>query len=336
MKVFLFQWMCLLSKAGGTLFKKKEKQELTMLSLSFQPDKSHSSIYEKVSVSAIGKKNFILDNLKLAKGHQNIIFVEIEEPSIKKHITMQALNYIYFSGIPDKEELDSYKESLPKDIIIENEEAVLLSYLLKQIYRENFVLFVSQKTTKEDIAFLKNLYIDGALLDLDLESPQEYFNIDIGRFNYLKIWSFSDKQVILKCLNSVSLDASPGSSSKWNLFISRHGETLKNIFVYSFFSLFIGTFLGIILFCVYTQYKRRNRKDENVLTSEEIEKMALVFYKNENPAQEQERCMICLEDYSSRSICRVLTCTHFFHHYCIDPWLMNQSSKCPYCQVKAC
>ncbi|KAL1920661.1 uncharacterized protein VTP21DRAFT_1038 [Calcarisporiella thermophila] len=45
-----------------------------------------------------------------------------------------------------------------------------------------------------------------------------------------------------------------------------------------------------------------------------------------------ETCAICLMDYKAGDILRILFCGHEFHPYCIDPWLLSKSSKCPVCK----
>ena len=43
-------------------------------------------------------------------------------------------------------------------------------------------------------------------------------------------------------------------------------------------------------------------------------------------------CSICLEDFEESNKTLTLRCTHQFHKYCIDEWLVKRSS-CPYCRA---
>mmetsp|Transcript_6990 Transcript_6990/g.10668 ORF Transcript_6990/g.10668 Transcript_6990/m.10668 type:complete len:332 (+) Transcript_6990:70-1065(+) len=43
------------------------------------------------------------------------------------------------------------------------------------------------------------------------------------------------------------------------------------------------------------------------------------------------RCVICMEDFVEGEDVKVLPCGHGFHAHCIDPWLANQSDRCPLC-----
>ena len=43
-------------------------------------------------------------------------------------------------------------------------------------------------------------------------------------------------------------------------------------------------------------------------------------------------CSICIDDYEDKDEIRQLSCSHIFHTKCIDPWLLNESYKCPMCR----
>lgn len=44
---------------------------------------------------------------------------------------------------------------------------------------------------------------------------------------------------------------------------------------------------------------------------------------------ETPTCSICAEDFAAEEDVRILPCQHEFHRHCIDPWLVQQSTKCP-------
>ncbi|KAJ1349790.1 hypothetical protein KIN20_005441 [Parelaphostrongylus tenuis] len=50
-----------------------------------------------------------------------------------------------------------------------------------------------------------------------------------------------------------------------------------------------------------------------------------------NTASSQERCPICLDEYTEGTELRVLFCGHEFHPKCVDPWLLS-NRRCPLCQ----
>ncbi|XP_028618362.1 E3 ubiquitin-protein ligase RNF133 [Grammomys surdaster] len=44
-----------------------------------------------------------------------------------------------------------------------------------------------------------------------------------------------------------------------------------------------------------------------------------------------DSCVICFEAYKPNEIVRILTCKHFFHKNCVDPWILAHGT-CPMCK----
>ncbi|KAM4696101.1 E3 ubiquitin-protein ligase RNF128 [Rhinophrynus dorsalis] len=44
-----------------------------------------------------------------------------------------------------------------------------------------------------------------------------------------------------------------------------------------------------------------------------------------------DSCAVCIETYKPNDVVRILTCNHFFHKNCIDPWLLEHRT-CPMCK----
>ncbi|XP_020822045.1 E3 ubiquitin-protein ligase RNF133 [Phascolarctos cinereus] len=44
-----------------------------------------------------------------------------------------------------------------------------------------------------------------------------------------------------------------------------------------------------------------------------------------------DSCVVCFEAYKPNDIVRILTCKHFFHKNCIDPWILAHGN-CPMCK----
>lgn len=58
----------------------------------------------------------------------------------------------------------------------------------------------------------------------------------------------------------------------------------------------------------------------------------MIYYPSE---PEEERCLICLEDYESMDLLAAIkTCNHDYHRDCIKKWLLIKNS-CPICKVAA-
>lgn len=53
---------------------------------------------------------------------------------------------------------------------------------------------------------------------------------------------------------------------------------------------------------------------------------------DEDEKKKYNTCSICFDDFNDNSIIRKIKCLHIFHKDCIDPWLLNQSYKCPICR----
>lgn len=45
-----------------------------------------------------------------------------------------------------------------------------------------------------------------------------------------------------------------------------------------------------------------------------------------------DTCPICLDEYESTDILRILPCSHIYHPQCIDEWLLIKSASCPMCK----
>ncbi|XP_078544792.1 E3 ubiquitin-protein ligase RNF128 isoform X2 [Lissotriton helveticus] len=44
-----------------------------------------------------------------------------------------------------------------------------------------------------------------------------------------------------------------------------------------------------------------------------------------------DSCAVCIDNYKPNDVVRILTCNHFFHRACIDPWLLEHRT-CPMCK----
>jgi hypothetical protein len=49
--------------------------------------------------------------------------------------------------------------------------------------------------------------------------------------------------------------------------------------------------------------------------------------------EENKKCMICLENFSSNERVTALPCIHLFHTHCIEKWMGNKQ-ECPVCKLK--
>lgn len=50
-------------------------------------------------------------------------------------------------------------------------------------------------------------------------------------------------------------------------------------------------------------------------------------------SEEEQECLICLEEYKIADKLKVLPCLHRYHEHCIADWL-SRSSSCPFCKYE--
>ncbi|OAG31180.1 hypothetical protein NEDG_01593 [Nematocida displodere] len=90
-------------------------------------------------------------------------------------------------------------------------------------------------------------------------------------------------------------------------------------------------FFGLVTYCQMAQ-QRRDAPKSSGLAEHILESMPLQYHHRNISKIDIQSCVICLENFTSASICRVLPCDHVYHSECIDPWLTERSTRCPYCQ----
>ncbi|KAK2513416.1 hypothetical protein Q9233_015562 [Columba guinea] len=59
------------------------------------------------------------------------------------------------------------------------------------------------------------------------------------------------------------------------------------------------------------------------LTKADIEQLPSYRFNPNNHQSEQTLCVVCMCDFESRQLLRVLPCNHEFHAKCVDKWLKN-------------
>ncbi|KAM8952624.1 E3 ubiquitin-protein ligase RNF128 [Pelodytes ibericus] len=121
----------------------------------------------------------------------------------------------------------------------------------------------------------------------------------------------------------------------------KHGSWINH---YSIFfvsvSFFIVTAATIGYFVFYSarrwrvtrahNQKLRKLKDE---ASKAIGQLQLRTIKQGDKVlgPDGDSCAVCIESYKTNDVVRILTCNHFFHKTCIDPWLLEHRT-CPMCK----
>ena len=83
-------------------------------------------------------------------------------------------------------------------------------------------------------------------------------------------------------------------------------------------------------------YEQLLQLEENVgnvnkgLTIDNIKKIPKVFYKKVL-FEDNDNCIICMENFNENELVKQLKCGHIFHDDCIEHWLLEQKT-CPFCK----
>ncbi|CAH2315049.1 E3 ubiquitin- ligase RNF128 isoform X1 [Pelobates cultripes] len=121
----------------------------------------------------------------------------------------------------------------------------------------------------------------------------------------------------------------------------KHGSWINH---YSIFfvsvSFFIVTAATVGYFVFYSarrwrvaraqNQKQRKLKDE---ANNAINQLQLRTIKQGDKVlgPDGDSCAVCIDTYKANDVVRILTCNHFFHKNCIDPWLLEHRT-CPMCK----
>lgn len=71
------------------------------------------------------------------------------------------------------------------------------------------------------------------------------------------------------------------------------------------------------------------------LTKSEFEQLLSYRYNADGrSSSDQTSCVICMCDFESKQLLRILPCSHEFHAKCVDKWLKNNQT-CPICRASA-
>ncbi|MCL7034149.1 hypothetical protein MKW94_017968 [Papaver nudicaule] len=68
-----------------------------------------------------------------------------------------------------------------------------------------------------------------------------------------------------------------------------------------------------------------------------IEGLKREAYTYESGGADAHTCVICMDKFESRIKVAYMPCSHFFHEYCLVPWLQENNS-CPLCrfEIQSC
>uniref|UniRef100_A0A8C1ZWG3 Ring finger protein 128a n=1 Tax=Cyprinus carpio TaxID=7962 RepID=A0A8C1ZWG3_CYPCA len=98
-------------------------------------------------------------------------------------------------------------------------------------------------------------------------------------------------------------------------------------------SFFIVTAVTVGYFIIYSarrlnSLRQQNRK-QNLWFEQCCDDLCVFVLQETGP--DADACAVCIELYKPGDVLTVLTCNHFFHKSCIEPWLLEHRT-CPMCK----
>lgn len=110
-----------------------------------------------------------------------------------------------------------------------------------------------------------------------------------------------------------------------------------NHYVTSLFTFLTATVTSLLLCCAcrpraHNSSTRRQRQIKAEVKKAIGELQLQVLKEGDKELDPNEdSCVVCFDIYKPQDVIRILTCKHFFHKACIDPWLLAHST-CPMCK----
>ncbi|XP_062381014.1 RING finger protein 148 [Sardina pilchardus] len=122
---------------------------------------------------------------------------------------------------------------------------------------------------------------------------------------------------------------------------SPHGPWANPVWIYCIsFAFFAITAVTMAYFTILTVKKihhhmmlKREQRHLKSVAQKAIEKLKIRTLKkgDEEVGSDNHTCAVCIEGYKHGEHVMILTCSHFFHKPCIEPWLLEHRT-CPMCK----
>ncbi|XP_018413987.1 PREDICTED: E3 ubiquitin-protein ligase RNF128 isoform X2 [Nanorana parkeri] len=121
----------------------------------------------------------------------------------------------------------------------------------------------------------------------------------------------------------------------------KHGSWINHYSIFfvsiSFFVVTAAT-VGYFIFYSARRWRRTRVQNQKMKQLKDEAKKAISHLQLRTIKQgdmvlgpDGDSCAVCIETYKPNDVVRVLTCNHFFHKNCIDPWLLEHRT-CPMCK----
>ncbi|KAI5134186.1 hypothetical protein NEAUS06_0964 [Nematocida ausubeli] len=225
---------------------------------------------------------------------RNVLFNEA--PATKKALLSLEKNYIIMAD---------YNESIKRTILF-----------LKKIDYKGFigVLYTEEEQLEELIEF--SYYLVGGPVVLGI-----FNNVDLDCYKAL-LADGKNSRTIKQHVPNIYIEISPGM---------HYHEPLAPVTI-----LILICFLTIIIGIMYLFISRHTVEDTapKTVAMPDLHLIPSMPY-NSIPSADSilgKECIICFEEFTPETFCRILPCRHIYHMECVDAWLRSYSNRCPYCQ----
>lgn len=108
-------------------------------------------------------------------------------------------------------------------------------------------------------------------------------------------------------------------------------------YVMSLFTFLAPTVAYLFLYCAWrprapnSSTRRRRQIKANVKKAIAQLQLRVLKEGDKELDPNEHSCVVCFDTYRPQDAVRILTCKHFFHKACIDPWLLARRT-CPMCK----
>nr|XP_012329471.1 RING finger protein 148 [Aotus nancymaae] len=116
-----------------------------------------------------------------------------------------------------------------------------------------------------------------------------------------------------------------------------HMPWLSHYVMSLMFTFLAATVAYLFLYCVWRprvpNSSTRMRSQIKADVKKAIGQLQLRVLKegDEELDPNEDSCVVCFDTYKPQNVVRIVTCKHFFHKACIDPWLLAHRT-CPMCK----
>ncbi|WUR03108.1 E3 ubiquitin-protein ligase RNF13 [Vairimorpha necatrix] len=222
-----------------------------------------------------------------------------------KNGDFKILNYFYIDKIDNEIVTRSSQDlpSSPEETCLFIGPNITLDNINILIPKCNTIFYLTNKKIRKEV-ILERWYLKLALY----ASEENYFLLDEEISEEILIMIFNRSKIVMEYNKK---------------------EVVSYVNGFGIYTCLLVIFICMtsILFIICGAYSTVNP----IVTEIELERFKVIKFKDIKE-QKEDSCLICFEVYDDDEELRILFCNHYFHKTCVDKWLCEQSSRCPYCR----